>query len=118
MKNDDRVLVLLDTDRIHDFVFATNKLKEIRGASAILNELNLEKTESLMDSISTEGEKIFLGGGSGKIIFDDRPHAYDFCRQLEDAYKNQTSGEASITTAVVPYDDSTKETFLVTIQCI
>lgn len=111
MKTVDRVLVLLDTDRIHEFVFATNKLKEIRGASALLNELNLEKTENLRNSINAESEKIFLGGGSGKIIFDDISHAYVFCRKLEEAYKTHTSGEASITTAVVPYEGSKEGKF-------
>ncbi|MDR4497174.1 MAG: hypothetical protein MRK02_04505 [Candidatus Scalindua sp.] len=109
MKNVGKTLVLLDTDRIHDFVFATNKLKEIRGASAILNELNLERTYELMKG---RGEKIFLGGGSGKLIFGDISHAHDFCRDLEEMYKSSTAGEASITTAIVPYDDSTEAMFM------
>ncbi len=106
-KNDDRTLVLLDTDRIHDFVFSTNKLKEIRGASTILNELNLVKTKEIMKKhMKDETGKIFLGGGSGKFIFEDMSHAHNFCKEIEDAYRLYSAGEASITTAVVPYDDN------------
>lgn len=35
-----KTLVALDTDHIKRYVFATNKLKEIRGASSILDHLN------------------------------------------------------------------------------
>ena len=31
-----------DTDRIKKYIFATSKLKEIRGASALLDSLNRE----------------------------------------------------------------------------
>ena len=43
-----RFLVCLDTDKIKDYVFATNKLKEIRGASAILDELNQDITFNIL----------------------------------------------------------------------
>jgi hypothetical protein len=36
-------LVAMDTDHIKQYVFATDKLKEIRGASSILDRLNREK---------------------------------------------------------------------------
>ena len=35
-----RFLVALDTNHIKQYVFATDKLKEIRGASSILDNLN------------------------------------------------------------------------------
>jgi len=104
----EKYLVLLDTDRIHDYVFATNKLKEIRGASAILNKLNLAETQRL---IKGSGKEIFIGGGSGKVIFANKSDAIKFCNNLEEVYRVKTDGEASITTAIVPYDDSTEENF-------
>lgn len=104
-----KYLVLLDTDRIHEYVFATNKLKEIRGASAILSELNnMKETEKLFDGF---GETIFIGGGSGKVIFTDISKAIEFCDSLEKEYRIKTDGESSITTAIVPYDDSTEDKF-------
>lgn len=120
-----KFLVLLDTDRIKDYVFATNKLREIRGASAILDELNLEATYQMLDKHFGSGnyentgqiwvhkdktikkdridwEVIFLGGGAGKILFADKKKAQQFCKELERCYQNETDNAASITAAVVP----------------
>lgn len=118
-------LVLLDTDKIHEYVFATNTLKEIRGASSLLDELNYNmiffklqdfgignydynkqkrkwihnnKTIS-MNNINWE--VIFLGGGSGKIFFSQQDIAQQFCREINELYQKETSGAATITTAIV-----------------
>jgi len=93
-------LLLLDTDRIHDYVFATNKLKEIRGASGILDELNSEQTEPPAVTFGMV-EKVFLGGGSGKLIFDNPNKAKNFCLELKKLYHKKTDGATSITTACV-----------------
>ncbi len=101
----EKYLVLLDVDKIYNYVFATNKLKEIRGASAILANLNLAETEVLCKSKKYKYEKIFIGGGSGKIIFHDIDNAKKFCKELEEIYRKRTNGDASITTAIVDYDE-------------
>ena len=36
----EKYIVAFDTDQIKKYVFATDALKEIRGASALLDELN------------------------------------------------------------------------------
>jgi len=91
-----RYLVLLDTDKIKEYVFATNKMREIRGASAILEELNSEPTEHLAQRFEMV-EKIFLGGGSGKLVFDNQNNAQHFCSELKKLYFSKTDGAASIT---------------------
>jgi len=58
-----QALVALDTDRIKDYVFATGKLAEIRGASALLDYLNREEMPCLV-----RGEKIYAHGGSGLFV--------------------------------------------------
>jgi CRISPR-associated protein Cmr2 len=44
---------------------------------------------------------MFLGGGSGKILFKKKEEAIEFCKKLNDFYRNETDGAASITTVVV-----------------
>jgi len=122
-----KFLVLLDTDRIKDYVFATNKLREIRGASAILDELNLESTYQVLKAEFGEGnyekengewkynskpiededdniywQVMFLGGGSGKILFAEGNKAREFCRRIQEIYREKTDNAASITAVVVP----------------
>ena len=58
-------LVALDTDRIKRYIFRTSSLKEIRGASAILDKLNRETTPEVIG-----GECIYANGGSGLFIVD------------------------------------------------
>ena len=41
-------LVALDTDHIKGYVFGTDKLKEIRGASSLLDRLNRQVMRELM----------------------------------------------------------------------
>ena len=119
-----KFLVLLDTDKIKDYVFATNKLREIRGASAILDELNLESTYQVLDNDFGEGnydkvdsewkhncktiksnnidwEVMFLGGGSGKILFAEEDKAREFCQTIQGMYRGETDNAASITAVFV-----------------
>jgi len=120
-----KFLVLLDTDKIKDYVFATNKLREIRGASAILDELNLESTyqtlnsddfgEGNYDKVDGEWkhncktikgntinwEVMFLGGGSGKILFAEEERARKFCQTMQEMYREETDNAASITAVCV-----------------
>ena len=58
-------LVAFDTDRIKNYVFCTPSLKEIRGASAILDQLNREEMASVVG-----GEQIYANGGSGLFVVD------------------------------------------------
>ena len=43
----EKYLVSFDTDRIKDYIYATNSLKEIRGASAILVEVEDERLKDV-----------------------------------------------------------------------
>jgi len=62
-------LILMDTDRIKDYVFGTNKLKDIRGASAILDELNRITMPDIVKQITNGNYKeIFSNGGVGEFI--------------------------------------------------
>ena len=62
-------LVSFDTDRIKNYVFATGKLKEIRGASAILDELN--RWDMVKTAEAFNAPKIYANGGSGMFVVDE-----------------------------------------------
>ncbi len=47
-------LIAFDTDHIKGYVFGTNRLKEIRGASSILDRLNREKTVEMAESFGAK----------------------------------------------------------------
>ena len=52
-----KLLVSFDTDRIKEYIFATGRLREIRGASAILDELN--RLDMVEKSSEFRAEKIY-----------------------------------------------------------
>jgi len=65
-------LVLLDVPAIKKFVFGTDKLVEIRGASALLSRLNEKKTPDLLKEQFGENrvDCVFSGGGAGQFIVE------------------------------------------------
>jgi hypothetical protein len=87
-------LVAFDTDRIKEYIFATAKLREISGASMLLDALNLEVMPRLAQDY--RAEKIYTGGGSGLFVVDtDR--ANDLITAVQRAYQEKTAGAATIT---------------------
>lgn len=97
----ERWLVSLDTDRVKEYVFASGRLKEIRGASAILDDLNRAETETLITAHG--GAKVFAGGGSAMASFDQEPNARAFCEAVEALYRERTTTGA-ITGITLPFD--------------
>lgn len=65
-------VVVLDTPSIKQFVFGTDTLAEIRGASVILDELNQVETERcLKEWLNRHGgrvERVYANGGSGQFL--------------------------------------------------
>jgi len=98
-------LVALDTDQIKRYVFATGKLKEIRGASALLDLLNRERMLQLAQEI--EGGKIYTNGGSGLFVVNSA-QAEGFIQAVQRAYCTRTE-TASITGATVPLPEDDRD---------
>lgn len=64
-------LVAFDTDHIKQYVFATDTLKEIRGASALLDNLNQKKMKGIILSCDLREEDIqtvYAKGGSAMFV--------------------------------------------------
>lgn len=102
-----RSLIAFDTDHIKEYVFGTNKLKEIRGASSILDWLNREETVEVAKRFNAE--KIYALGGSALFIVDSQ-QADKLGKEVQKLYYEKTKGGTSITYAVqeIPGDDSQK----------
>lgn len=87
-----KALLMFDVEHIKGYVFGTGKLKEIRGASALLaefNEKDLVEIVSNAAGLSEDDAKIFSAGGVGlfqvppdkKIIEEIMKKASSECRK-------------------------------------
>ncbi len=101
-------LVALDTNHIKRYVFATGKLKEIRGASSLLDRLNRQVMDEEAWRLTSEFRAIYTNGGSGLFLIDSQ-HAETFGKNVQHAYSTQTAGGASLTYAVQPLPEGAPE---------
>lgn len=96
-------LIAFDTDHIKGYVFATSKLKEIRGASSILDHLNRVETVKVAKELGAR--KIFAHGGSALFLIS-LDKAEQLGKAVQKLYYTKTGGGASITYAVQPISDN------------
>ena len=98
-----RYLVVHDVDAIQAYVFATGKLREVRGASALIDQINRRETGRLIRHY--HGRQIYLGGGGAAADFTDESRAQGFCTKVSEIYAEKT-WIASSTGVVESYDES------------
>jgi hypothetical protein len=91
-------LIAFDTDHIKGYVFGTNRLKEIRGASSILDRLNREETVKIAEE-DFEATTIYAYGGSALFVVD-YVKAEALGKAVQKLYYEETGGGASITYAI------------------
>ena len=103
-------LIAFDTNKIKNYVFATGTLKEIRGASALLDRLNRVDMPRLAG-----GKTIYANGGAGLFVVDT--DGDEVIKTVGKAYRDQTL-TASITGAMValPEDESNVQAQLETLR--
>lgn len=97
-------LVAFDTDHIKAYVFATDKLREIRGGSSILDYLNRDIMQYLADDPAYQAQHVYTNGGGG-IFLIDSDKANSFGMHMERMYREITGGGSSITYAVQELPD-------------
>jgi hypothetical protein len=95
-------LIAFDTDHIKGYVFGTNRLKEIRGASSILDRLNREQTVEIAKGF--KARRIYAHGGSALFIVDS-DQAEALGKAVQKLYHEETGGGASITYAIQEVPD-------------
>jgi hypothetical protein len=98
-----RYLVVVDTPGIKQFVFGTDPLAEIRGASAILDRLNRNETkEILREQLRRQNadldRTIYANGGTGQFVVEAETDSIvlDALAGLSRHYRAETGGEVRI----------------------
>ncbi|MGN0465819.1 MAG: Cas10/Cmr2 second palm domain-containing protein [Lachnospiraceae bacterium] len=105
MQNGQEVLVMYDIREIQKYIFRTNKVKDIIGAS-ILVEGILEKgiSECEKKNSDIKVKRVFIGGGNASVIYKNREEARRMNRSLAKWILEQTYS-LQLATAIVERTD-------------
>lgn len=76
-----RVLTIVDTAGIQDYVFRTNKLRQIIGASTLVNNATNEWVKIALNN-APKDKLVYSGGGNAVLIFDSMEDAKKFASNL------------------------------------
>lgn len=95
-------LIAFDTDHIKGYVFGTNRLKEIRGASSLLDSLNRDET---VETAKKFGARTIYAHGGSALFISDSNTAESLGKAVRKLYHEKTGGGASITYAIQPIPD-------------
>ena len=90
-----KYLVVIETVRIKQYLFSTNKLKLIRGASYLLDYLNSVVTREILEKNDIKNENkniITLAAGNAKFIAKDKEEAEKIQTKILKAYKDMAPG--------------------------
>ena len=82
-------LVIIETQRVKGYLFASPIMRETRGASLLLDKLNRTETAQLLKAY-VDAEEVYLGGGSGRVLFATRDRAEAFAQQVRTLYQRRT----------------------------
>lgn len=63
-----KALFFFDLSAIKSYVFATDRLREIRGASSLLDQLNRDWIPAAVREVDPSAEVVFAGGGAGMLV--------------------------------------------------
>ena len=65
-----RFLVVIETQKVKSYLFASPIMRETRGGSVLLDSLNRKETKMILKGLGIiHHEEIYLGGGSGRVLF-------------------------------------------------
>jgi hypothetical protein len=101
-------LVAFDTRHIKKYVFATDKLKEIRGASSLLDYLNRQvmKEVGQAKGAAFSAEQVFANGGAALFLVEGKKEAAEqFGRLVQQKYRRETFDGSSVAFAVQEVPD-------------
>jgi len=106
-----RFLVVTDTPGIKQFVFGTDPLAEVRGASALLDRLNRQETPRILaESLAAEGGRlqrtVYANGGTAQFVVDaDGPGPLlNALATLARSYRTATGGEVRLAYGFAAFD--------------
>lgn len=83
-----RYIMTVETVKIKDFLFSTNKLRIIRGASYLLDYLNQIVVPEILKNNGVKKEDIiYIGAGNAKFFVDSEDIAKKIANEVKKAYK-------------------------------
>ena len=85
---------------IQDFIFKTNELKHIIGASELVEQI----CTKAFDEYAKPGESVVRAAGNIKVIFDNEEDCRNAVREFPKKVMTMAPG-ITISQAVVPLDD-------------
>jgi hypothetical protein len=100
MNEEQQWLVCFDTDRIKQYLFATNRLKEIRGGSALLRYLDERRREDL-ENLYGRDKVAYSAGGGAAVLVPTEQEAEELIARVERNFRAATI-TASITGVFLP----------------
>ena len=87
-----RYIMIVETVKIKDFLFSTNKLRIIRGASYLLDYLNQIVVPEILKNNGVKKEDIiYIGAGNAKFFVDSEDIAKKIANEVKKAYKIKAS---------------------------
>jgi hypothetical protein len=88
-----KFIVAIETVKIKEFLFSTNKLKVIRGASYLLDYLNqVEVPKILKKNGITKENIIYVGAGNAKFFTDTKEKAEKIIEEVKKTYEKEAPG--------------------------
>lgn len=103
-------LLLADTDATQAYVFESNKLPEIRGASRVLDTLNEQIGTQVRANIAAHGGDLIFAGGGSLLAVVNAAQAPALVSAIEAHYPQQTT-TATISAISRPLPDDYEHTF-------
>ena len=88
---DGEYLVIVDADRIHDYVFSPHQLKLIRGGSRILRDLSDKVLPKIARTISPAVDIVVAAGGKIIAIFPNSDEAKGFLKKTNETFRECTA---------------------------
>lgn len=86
-----RFLVVIETQKVKSYLFASPIMRETRGGSVLLDSLNRKETKRILQELGhVRYEEIYLGGGSGRVLFEDKHDAEKFKKAVLELYRQKT----------------------------
>ncbi len=99
-------VIVIDTPSIKNYVFGSDPLNEVRGASARLDRLNrVEMENCLTEHPGTKNvKKVYANGGSAQFIVqaDEVVAVRAACKSMVRHIRGQTGGEVGVVYGIAP----------------
>jgi len=100
-------LVCFDTDRIKSYLFTSNRLKEIRGGSALIAGLDEERKNTLQERYGQENV-VYSAGGGAAVLVPTGQEAQALIAEIERNFRTDTI-TASITGIYLQVDTTSQK---------